>query len=715
MDSAKRELLNKTLKDINKRFGANTAMCMDSKTIQKIDVISTGSYLIDRTIGVGGIPRGRIIEVFGPESAGKTTLALHVISQCQKAGGAAVMVDVEHALDPNYAKALGVNIDELIISQPDCGEDALEVTEALVRSGTVDLVVVDSVAALVPKAEIEGEMGDAFVGLHARLMSKALRKLVACVNETKTSIIFINQLREKVGVMYGCLHGDVLVNFVDGRSIPIKDVVEKKIKGCVWSYNETTCEFEAKEITDWHNNGQVLDVEDYLHIETDAYDHIGGTFGITVTPDHQVMTNNGWTEAKNLKLGDMILSKYKSVINGELANFLYGTLSGDSTISIRDKNTGSLRIQDNQNVEYMNWKISKLLPFIDFQKKEYRAHGKSLFKYESQYSSELAIIKNEIENRNPIVFLKNHFSNMGLALWFLDDGHYDDNDYHSRISISIKRFKNLPSISNEIVDALKNLGFNCKTSTDRTSLIFDVENSEKIFEAICPYVPSCMQYKLPVKYQNKYIDFELKNEVAFMPCFVAVKLIRFASARQVRGTGKTKYDISVKDNHNYMVGGITNGVIVHNSPEVTTGGRALKFYSSLRIEVRKTETLKKGTEQYGHKLKVKIVKNKLAPPFKETEVTVLWGKGIDATCEILDLAIETNIIDKSGAWFTYDEQRFQGREKVSNYFEENPSEFEILREKVVSALEGKDSKVNPIKDVEAVVDPEEDGLGDLDD
>ena len=199
----KMKALEATLSSIEKEFGKGTVMKLGEKTAMQVDVVPTGCLDLDMALGVGGIPRGRIIEVFGPESSGKTTVALHVVAQVQKMGGAAAFIDAEHALDPAYARNLGVNIDELYVSQPNCGEDALEIAEALLRSGAIDIVVIDSVAALVPRAEIDGEMGDSFVGLQARLMSQALRKLTGAINKSNCVVIFINQLREKVGVMFG--------------------------------------------------------------------------------------------------------------------------------------------------------------------------------------------------------------------------------------------------------------------------------------------------------------------------------------------------------------------------------------------------------------------------------------------------------------------------------------------------------------------------------
>ena len=200
----KKEAIQTAMKNIEKIYGKGSIMRLGDHMNQlNVEAIPTGSLALDLALGIGGVPKGRIVEIYGPESSGKTTLALHIVAQAQKGGGEVAFVDAEHALDPTYARALGVNVDDMLISQPDTGEQALEITEALVRSGALDVVVVDSVAALVPRAEIEGEMGDSYVGLHARLMSQALRKLAGAINKTHCIVVFINQLREKVGVMYG--------------------------------------------------------------------------------------------------------------------------------------------------------------------------------------------------------------------------------------------------------------------------------------------------------------------------------------------------------------------------------------------------------------------------------------------------------------------------------------------------------------------------------
>ena len=200
---AREKNLKAALSQIEKAFGKGSIMRLGEQTQQAVPSISTGAIALDLAIGIGGVPKGRIVEIFGPESSGKTTVCLHVVANAQKAGGTCAFIDTEHALDPNYAKRIGVDTDNLLISQPDCGEDALNIAEMLVRSNAVDVLVVDSVAALVPKAEIEGQMGDSHVGLQARLMSQALRKLTALISKTNTCVIFTNQIREKIGVMFG--------------------------------------------------------------------------------------------------------------------------------------------------------------------------------------------------------------------------------------------------------------------------------------------------------------------------------------------------------------------------------------------------------------------------------------------------------------------------------------------------------------------------------
>src|SRR3954462_709181 len=217
------------LGQIDKQFGKGSIMRMGDKEIVPMAAVSTGALALDLALGIGGLPRGRVVEIFGPESSGKSTLAMHVVAEAQRNGGICAYIDAEHAMDPQYAKNIGLDIDNLLISQPDTGEQALEITDMLVRSGAIDVLVIDSVAALTPRAEIEGEMGDTHVGLQARLMSQALRKLTGTLSKTQTIAIFINQLREKIGVMFGCMSGDTRVMLADGTTQRIDTIVRNRL------------------------------------------------------------------------------------------------------------------------------------------------------------------------------------------------------------------------------------------------------------------------------------------------------------------------------------------------------------------------------------------------------------------------------------------------------------------------------------------------------
>ena len=236
---------------------------------------------LDVALGVGGVPRGRVVEIYGPESSGKTTLGYHIIAEAQREGGVAAFIDAEHALNPEYARNVGVDIDNLLISQPDSGEQALEIAEMLVRSGAIDVVVVDSVAALVPRAELEGEMGDAHVGLQARLMSQALRKLVGAINKSRTTVIFINQLREKVGVMFGCFHYGARVVLADGRTEKIGKIVNQRLPVEVLSYDPATGRVQPRRVVNWFNNGRA---DQFLQFVVEGGVSGRRTFGVTPEP-----------------------------------------------------------------------------------------------------------------------------------------------------------------------------------------------------------------------------------------------------------------------------------------------------------------------------------------------------------------------------------------------------------------------------------------------
>lgn len=466
--------LEATLNELTKRYGDGTIVRLGDAQHMMVDTIPTGSLAVDIALGVGGIPRGRITEIYGPESSGKTTLCLHVISEAQKRGGICAFVDMEHALDPSYAERVGVHLDTLYISQPDTGEQALEITESLVRSGALDVIVVDSVAALVPRAEIEGEMGDSHVGLQARLMSQALRKLSGAIKQSNSSVLFTNQLREKVGVMFGCFQYESQVMLADGSTEQIGRIVENRLNVEVLSFNVETGQFEARPIANWYNNGET---DQFMRFTIHGYD--GQPHSFDCTPNHLLLSESGYEHAEDLRVGDRLLM---AVPVAELA--MAGGMGAEST----------------------------------------------------------------------------------------------------------------------------------------------------------EYLPQAMP------------------------------IVAIEQAPQAENM--TRYDIEVEGNHCYLV----DGTVVHNSPETTSGGRALKFYASVRLDIRRIQSIKSGGDNIGNRTRVRVTKNKVAAPFREAEFDIMfYENGISKTGEIVDLGVDLGIIEKRGAFFRYNEGLLgQGRENSKQFLVENP-------------------------------------------
>lgn len=475
--------LDAAVADITKRYGDGSIVRLGDAQHMNIESIPTGSLTVDIALGVGGVPRGRVLEIYGPESSGKTTLCLHVIAEAQKRGGLAAFVDMEHALDPAYAKRIGVNLDTLYISQPDTGEQAFEITETLVRSGALDVIVFDSVAAAVPRAEIEGEMGDSFVGVQARLMSQALRKLSGAIKQSNVAVLFTNQLREKIGVMYGCFRGDAPVLLADGTTETIENIVTNQLDVEVISYNHQTQQFEPRRVINWFDNGEA---EVFLQF-TVAAANGQDVHTFACTPNHLLLADYGYAHADELTIGERLMTAAPALeAVGATAHHVNGSASTTS-----------------------------------------------------------------------------------LAPAYLPIG----------------------------------------------MEILDIQ------------------------------EIEVSNHAH-------------------------RFDIEVEGNHCYVV----DGVIVHNSPETTPGGRALKFYASTRLDIRRLESIKLGGgEVVGNRTRIRVTKNKVAPPFREAEFDIMFLEGgISKSGEVLDLATDLGIIEKRGAFYRYNDGLLgQGRENAKQYLQEN--------------------------------------------
>src|SRR5687767_5126196 len=339
---ARDSALQSAVGQIERQFGAGSIMKMgDDAFAVSVKAISTGALSLDLALGVGGLARGRIVEIFGPESSGKTTLIYHVIAEAQKTGGICAFIDAEHAMDPAYAKRIGVDVDELLVSQPDHGEQALEIADLLIRSGAIDVVAIDSVAALTPKAELEGQMGDQTVGLQARMMSQAMRKLTGNLNRAQTLCVFTNQIREKVGVMFGCLHYDARVVLADGSTEKIGKIVNQRMPVEVMSMDPDTGEISPRPIAEYYDNGET---DEWLQFEVEA----GGGSGrrkFACTPNHLIFTPEGEKEAAEIEEGDDVLVAVKHYdLRDDQRQLLLGSLLGDGSLRFASAHNAHFRV-----------------------------------------------------------------------------------------------------------------------------------------------------------------------------------------------------------------------------------------------------------------------------------------------------------------------------------------------------------------------------------
>src|SRR6516164_1991106 len=351
--------LETALAQIERQFGRGSVMRLGEEGRAPIEVIPTGAISLDVALGIGGFPRGRVVEIYGPEGSGKTTVALHAIASAQKGGGIAAFIDAEHALDPEYAQKLGVDTDALLVSQPDTGEQALEIADTLIRSGAIDVVVIDSGAALVPRAEIEGEMGDSHVGLQARLMSQALRKVAGALNQTKTTAIFTNQLREKIGVMFGCISYNTRISLADGTQEKIGKIVNQRMDVEVLSYDPETGRIVPRRIVNWFNNGRA---QEFLQF-TVAKSGGNGRAQFAATENHLIRTPGGWRHAGELGAGDRVVVMEPKRLSDQQMQVILGSLMGDGNLSPNTRGRSGTRFRMGhgaQQAEYLDWKVSLL-------------------------------------------------------------------------------------------------------------------------------------------------------------------------------------------------------------------------------------------------------------------------------------------------------------------------------------------------------------------
>jgi recombination protein RecA len=677
--------LESAMSQIEKQHGKGALMRLGDEVRAPIDVIPTGAISLDVALGIGGLPRGRVVEIYGPESSGKTTVALHAVANAQRAGGIAAFIDAEHALDPEYAKALGVDIDNLLVSQPDTGEQALEIADMLIRSNAIDILVIDSVAALVPKAEIEGEMGDSHVGLQARLMSQALRKITGAISTSGTTAIFINQLREKIGVFFGCFSYNTRVTLADGTQEKIGKIVNQKLPVEVLSYDAELGRIVPKKVVNWFDNGPT---DQFLQV-TVARPSGNGRAQLEVTANHLIRTPGGWREAGELIPGDRVMLSQPKRLSPFQWEVVLGSLMGDAALSPTRNGIGTrFRMGHGPKQHaYLDWKAS-LFSNIE-QCRTTNAAGAAFV--------DLTPLPELAELREVVYFGdgKKHLSweylkaltPLSLAVWFMDDGCFTlrskgveerTRGGTGRIEICVDAMSEgtrvrLQEHLRDHFDLPSRLV--TRGARGQQVLQFGVAATATFLELVAPYVHPSMEYKLLPRLHGRFSVEPSFVEPTMHP--VPAKVVDVHIKPPTRSMHR--FDIEVEGSHNYLA----DGVVVHNSPETTTGGKALKFYASVRLDVRRIETLKDGQDAVGSRTRVKVVKNKVAPPFKQAEFDIMWGHGISREGSLIDLGVDQGIVRKAGAWFTYEaDQLGQGKENARAFLCDNPDLADEIEKKI---------------------------------
>jgi len=681
--SDRRQALELAIAQIERQFGKGAVMRLGSGApLEEIAVIPTGALSLDAALGVGGLPRGRVSEIYGPESSGKTTLALHVVAEAQRLGGIAAFIDAEHALDPLYARKLGVNTDELLISQPDTGEQALEIAESLIRSNAVDVIVVDSVAALVPRAELDGDMGDSLPGLQARLMSQALRKLTAAISRSGTVMIFINQIREKIGVMFGCFHYTTRVVLADGRSEKIGKIVNQRLPLEVLSYDPVTGKVEPRRIVNWFDNGRA---DQFIQFEVE-----GGASGrrrFAATENHVIFTPHGPVRAGELTVGSQVLVSVKDyTLTDDQWQVVLGGSLGDGSLRRVGTHAAMFRVGHSEaQKDYLRWKHQMLTPFAG----SIRPTGNG-FGFDTTAMPCLADLCAQYydgqRGRIACEAVLDRLDARALAVWYGDDGTFAGSYARWGKGKAALSNKALPPESRQRVIALfERLGIG-RPRDDGRGFWLNSEQTARFHALIAPYVHPSVDYKLHPSLRGRFAwhpavsEADTRGGREFLRAVPARVLRRYVKPGRQH---KQRFDLEIEGNHTYLV----DGVVVHNSPETQPGGRALKFYASVRIDVRRLDAIKQGTESLGVRTKAKVVKNKLAPPFREAEFDMIYGEGISKTGTILDAGVEQEVIEKSGTWYTYKNERIgQGRENAKKWLQDNPMVLADLEAKIREAL-----------------------------
>lgn len=625
-EKPKRGLVAITENDMKRKY-PGSGLASDISVISQDTLwLPSRSIYLNYTMG-GGIQYGKICEIFGGESSGKSLVALDFGYSAQFLGGVVLWNDAEQSFDPLWAQTNGLDLtrthvyNETSIERiSDWSADmAVTMRSKLVNNEPI-LLVTDSIAALDCEDNINSSQtnGKAEMGNRAKAIYRFLRTRNQLFSELGVVYIFINQLRKKVGATLfedpDCGFWNNKINFVDGRCLLLGDIVENKVKGDVWSYNEGLQVFEPKPIIGWVRKDPLMKDEKWFILK--AKGHYSRYFKGIFTGKHGILTSKGWVNVKNLNVGDTVITKYPSIVNGTLGEFLYGSFIGDSSLGYREKgsrNTARYQLQDNENWDYLNWKMEKLKGIIDFKKLPTARKGK--FKYLSKGSIEFRLIADRIKYRDPLELwdLTKPIPPLTLAVWYMDDGHISKGRNQMQISIAHDR-----TDIDRLIEYLSNQGFNCykgsgSKNRNPRGIKFTVPGAKKLSNYIRKYVPDCMAYKLLPEDRGFYNDFSLSNNLIYKS--IPIPLISITTFKPFPNSNNYKYDLTIEDNHNFLIGGKENGFVAHNT---TPGGDAMKFFASQRLAFFRKKGIYEEVNGYkvwvGNEASVRMKKNKLAPP-----------------------------------------------------------------------------------------------------
>lgn len=661
--------MDKLMKELDAAVGQNAADGSVSRYIDTgfppLNKIMSGHYN-------GGLPMGRMVEVFGESSTGKTAMATQWMINAQKMGGVAIFIDWERSFDEDMAQNMGLNLERpyWFYFKPKTWEEgnvlATKVAKVMRERGGISkdapiIAIFDSIASALPKSQADKEIDEYTMNdttALARVTSTTLKAQAQHAEEFDATFVYLNQLRLKPGVMFGdprCLRGDVMIPFTDGTSASIGDIVKNKISKEVWSFNEETQLFEAKQITDWHDNGSVKDTgKQFLHIRIATPDTGNGVSAITVTNDHKVLVDGkGWVDASEISVGDKLVSRSVNTFKGSALEFLKGVISCDASVKAIGKNrsTAQIRIRDNIDCEYAKWKVDMLKKHLSFAKYELKA-GVGC-RYDSEFTSELERIGKY--SRDPLALFAGGITPMQLAIMIMDDGFYDTESGRNRYLLSVKRYKG----NNEYLDALGDifgkLGLTYSIRYGVGRIDFDKSSSRKIAEMICSFVHPSMERKLPDDLKGRFVEFELSDPV-IEPVVILSEVVETRPAGKVLDT--RMYDITVEGNHNFLAGNIRNGVVVHNC---TPGGKAMEFYATVRLALgrEKISETKDGSKEFvGQNVRIECVKSKMTKPFKKTELRLgfddITGMAeFDMVHSMIEEAKDKGLLEASGAFITW--------------------------------------------------------------